>query len=136
MRYLFFFILSFFSIITLGQNIKKHQWKNRVLLVISNDQNNGQLKKQFLLLEEHPKELIERKLVVYCFLKNKYQYNFKGDWKPSTKFKNEKGAFKVLLVGLDGGVKLQQDSVLSTEKLFTIIDGMPMRKRELQKNKK
>ena len=128
-----FFLL--FSMISFGQNIKKHQWKNRVLIVFTDDLQNDVYKNQLLILEEHPKELLERKLVVYCFTKSKYSYNFTSDWKPSTKFKNEKVDFKVMLIGLDGGVKLAQTQYLSTEKLFTIIDGMPMRKRELKKQK-
>lgn len=121
--------------ISFGQNIKKHQWKNRVLIVFTDDLQNDVYNNQLLILEEHPKELLERKLVVYCFTKSKYSYNFRGDWKSSTKFKNEKADFKILLIGLDGGVKLEQTQYLSTEKLFTIIDGMPMRKRELKKQK-
>ena len=39
-----------------------------------------------------------------------------------------------LLIGLDGGIKLRQNSILTKEKLFAIIDGMPMRRRELKKN--
>jgi hypothetical protein len=33
---------------------------------------------------------------------------------------------------LDGKIKLEQSTILSTEKLFTIIDGMPIRKREIR----
>ncbi|WP_439128384.1 DUF4174 domain-containing protein [Polaribacter sp.] len=123
-----------FSMVSFGQNIKKHLWKNRVLLVFTNDVQSDFYKNQVLMLQEHPKELLERKLVVYRFTKNSYQYNFSGNWKKSTKFKNEKSDFKIMLIGLDGGIKLEQTQLLSTEKLFTIIDGMPMRKREL-KNK-
>ena len=41
-----------------------------------------------------------------------------------------------MLIGLDGGIKLEQIQILSAEKLFAIIDGMPMRKREIRKNNK
>ena len=40
------------------------------------------------------------------------------------------GGFKLVLVGKDGGVKLEQDSVLSPDELFAVIDRMPMRMRE------
>lgn len=70
--------------------------------------------------------------MVYCFTKSNYYDNFEADQKPSTKFKNEKASFKVLLIGLDGGTKLELTNYLSTEKLFTIIEGVPMRKRKLK----
>ena len=43
-------------------------------------------------------------------------------------------AFEVILIGLDGGEKLRQTKVLETDKLFAIIDGMPMRRSEIIKN--
>ena len=42
--------------------------------------------------------------------------------------------FEVLLIGLDGGKKLQQNLLLSTQQLFDKIDAMPMRAQELRKN--
>jgi hypothetical protein len=47
---------------------------------------------------------------------------------------NANTAFTVILVGKDGGEKLRLDSVLTTAKLFSTIDAMPMRKSEM-KNK-
>ena len=36
--------------------------------------------------------------------------------------------FEVILIGLDGYIKLQQNEVISAKNLFAIIDAMPMRK--------
>lgn len=41
-------------------------------------------------------------------------------------------AFRVLLVGKDGGVKLDSDAPVTPAELFTLIDAMPMRKAELR----
>ena len=41
------------------------------------------------------------------------------------------GGFKLVLVGKDGGVKLEKDAVLQPEELFAVIDRMPMRQREM-----
>ena len=40
-------------------------------------------------------------------------------------------AFKVILIGKDGGVKLKQDDTVSLEVIFERIDAMPMRKNEI-----
>ena len=40
--------------------------------------------------------------------------------------------FEVVLIGLDGGIKLRQTKLVSLDKLFTLIDGMPMRRNELK----
>lgn len=50
-----------------------------------------------------------------------------------SEYKTRNNSFEVLLIGLDGGVKLRQAEVLSNEKLFGRIDQMPMRRRELQR---
>ena len=38
--------------------------------------------------------------------------------------------FEIVLIGKDGGEKLRQGQVLSSEKLFGLIDAMPMRQAE------
>lgn len=40
--------------------------------------------------------------------------------------------FEMLLVGKDGGVKMRAGEVIAPETLFTTIDRMPMRQREMQ----
>ena len=42
----------------------------------------------------------------------------------------------MILIGLDGGVKLRQTEMISLDKLFTLIDGMPMRRREIKNENK
>lgn len=40
--------------------------------------------------------------------------------------------FRVLLIGKDGGVKLDRDQTVSVEEIIALIDSMPMRQREMQ----
>jgi hypothetical protein len=47
------------------------------------------------------------------------------------RFRVPDDAFRVILLGLDGGAKLTSDEPLTTETLFSTIDAMPMRQREL-----
>jgi hypothetical protein len=42
------------------------------------------------------------------------------------------GAFTVVLVGKDGTVKLRQGNKTALRDIFALIDGMPMRRREMQ----
>ncbi|PRC44393.1 hypothetical protein C6A85_000000100465 [Mycobacterium sp. ITM-2017-0098] len=43
-------------------------------------------------------------------------------------------AFTVLLIGKDGGEKLRVDEVPNLQTIFAVIDGMPMRNREMSAN--
>ena len=42
------------------------------------------------------------------------------------------GSFKVLLLGEDGGVKLESEKPVAVDRLNSLIDTMPTRKREMQ----
>lgn len=134
-KIIFFCIFSFvFS--SYSQDVKKHKWENRVLLVFTHIKNDEIFNKQISNLLKEKKGLTERKLIIYQFVKDQYSINFDSKWLLSSlkkrKYKAESENFKVVLIGLDGGVKLEQTSFLSTKKLFTIIDGMPMRRYEIR----
>ncbi len=139
-------VLTFIAILILtnlnGQDLNEHKWKNRVLIIqTSNELSNGYQNQliEFINLDQ---EFKERKLVVYKIIRDKYKMtnyqNKKPDnsWKTSTKLYNnnldEKDSFKVILIGLDGGIKLEQTTILKKEELFRIIDSMPMRMEELR----
>jgi hypothetical protein len=134
------FLLTIYIFLTMmksfSQDIDKHQWENRVLLVFSDDKNSIQLRKQIDVLSKERKGLEERKLKIYQFSENQFTTDFNTIWFSSEfntkKYKRGSEDFKVVLIGLDGGVKLKQTTVLSPEKLFAIIDGMPMRRQELK----
>jgi hypothetical protein len=127
------------TIFSYGQNIKKHQWENRVLLIFSEDKNSQEFKNQIEILKKEKQGIKERKLIIYQFSKNQFTTNFNSVWRPSNlsikKYVNRNEDFKIILIGLDGGKKLAQNTILTTEKLFSIIDGMPMRKREVKNNR-
>ncbi|MCK0177507.1 DUF4174 domain-containing protein [Mycolicibacterium sp. F2034L] len=48
-----------------------------------------------------------------------------------SRFAVDEGAFSVLLIGKDGGEKLRVDEVPDLEAFYAVIDGMPMRGREM-----
>lgn len=43
--------------------------------------------------------------------------------------------FRVLLIGKDGTVKLESAEVADMDEIFTLIDGMPMRQREMRESR-
>ncbi|PQJ77530.1 DUF4174 domain-containing protein [Polaribacter glomeratus] len=122
--------------VSISQNIKKDSGKYRVLIVITSDKNNVDFMNQIELLKNKSTEFEERKLKILQALPNFFKSDSDESWNPSPdlyqKFNKEKAAFKVVLIGLDGGIKQSQTTVLSAEKLCAIIDGMPMRQRELK----
>lgn len=118
-----------------AQNLSQHLWKNRVLLILSED--NVAFQRQLLAFKANEKGMNERSLVVYHLKPEEYrQVMPQSDVQKSTnlfkKYKQADTPFEVILIGLDGGIKQRQKDFLSCEKLFETIDSMPMRSAEIR----
>jgi hypothetical protein len=137
-------ILIFTNVI--GQNLNEHRWKHRILIIQASDELSDKYRDQLREFNDVDKELKERKLVVYTILGDKYKvmnYQSKisdNSWQPTSglfgDLLDNDYNFRVILIGLDGGVKLEKTTVLTRKELFNIIDSMPMRMNELRKNRK
>ncbi len=113
--------------------IKDLQWKNRVLLVFPSDKNAKGLD----LADAIQEDLVERDLIYFYFggeLESNSQYTFtKNHQKELQKLYGsgtDKGNY--VLIGKDGGSKLQESgNDINWPLLFSTIDSMPMRIREM-----
>ncbi|WP_040248120.1 DUF4174 domain-containing protein [Psychroserpens mesophilus] len=125
-----------------GQNLKSHRWNDRVLLVITDSETNLLFQQQMQSLEVHRNALDNRKLIVYQVTSKAFKTGFVASdiWIKSSNlyssFNSESLSFKVVLIGLDGRIKLEQNECISIEKLCNTIDRMPMRRAELSRSKK
>jgi hypothetical protein len=118
-----------------AQNLSQYLWKNRVILILSED--NAAFQRQMLAFKANEKGMYERSLIVYHLKSDEYEQVMpKGDVQRSMNlFKKNNQAnvsFELILIGLDGGIKLRQKEFLSCEKLFAIIDSMPMRSADIK----
>ncbi|MEM0997972.1 MAG: DUF4174 domain-containing protein [Bacteroidota bacterium] len=129
-----------------AQDLRAHRWENRVVLLVGEEVRAGsstalpaEWAEQLRELAGDPAGLVERKLVVYQVTPQGYRRGLEtdGGWRGKAdlywKYSRWRTPFQVLLIGLDGGVKLRQTEVLPRAELFARIDGMPMRKAELQR---
>jgi len=145
MKYSFFLLLILFMHSTNAQDLSKHQWNDRILLVLSEDFENSKIPLEFFNqikeLKENRDGFKDRKVVIYNVLPTEYQFintinRKETDWIQSDSlfisFNQEKAPFKVILIGLDSTIKATQTDFFSSKELFAIIDGMPMRKAEMK----
>ena len=131
------FILILIGTTTMtAQEIATYQWKNRLVLILSSSTETANYQKQVQELEENTEGLAERKIKVFQITPKKFTTGFSTDWKNNNslyhKFSIQNADFEVILIGLDGGEKLRRQQPVSTEKLFSTIDVMPMRKAEMR----
>jgi len=122
-----------------AQTLKTLQWQNRLILVMADDTSNLNFKKQITHLTKNKEALTERKLIIYKVFPNQYSkgleiVELKSSNDLNKKYNPKQKPFKVVLIGLDGRVKLEQTEIITIEQLKSIIDAMPMRKNEMRKN--
>lgn len=125
---------------SLSQDLNAHRWQDRLIVLIASDIENPTYQAQLQELLAKQAGMKERKLLIYHLFPNEvflgtntktkiwdakhlYQRFHKGD-----------APFEILLIGLDGGIKLRKRNFVNVEDLFALIDGMPMRRAEMNRN--
>lgn len=121
------------------QNLSDFQWKNRLVIVFEDSKNDTIYQKQIAALKSDLGALEERKLLLLQNSDNKITDQYGSIYNNELladieSLRKQKDHFEILLIGLDGGVKLRNSTLVSQKNLFTLIDGMPMRKAELKKS--
>ena len=140
-RILFCLLVSMSSQITWGQDLDALRWKNRVILLMANEPESDRYAAQLRELNSDLDGLKERKIIVFRVEPERYGEGMQDDnWlKRENKLadigKSDLG-FECILIGLDGGIKLRESTVVSLSDLFALIDRMPMRRREMMEQSK
>jgi len=94
-------------------------------LLIFGSEENTMFREQQLKLNKYSEGVKERALKVIVVEEKSPLYQ---------KNKVDLKQFTVVLIGKDGYEKYRTNKVLEIDKLFSIIDAMPMRKKEMKKN--
>lgn len=124
-----------------AQAFSKFQWKNRLLILLTPDLEDPVYKRQIRELHLDNEALKERKGLVYSVTPESIEKGVSGEQPKTLRHARIPGydpasGFRLLLIGLDGGVKLRSDHFMSASELWAIIDAMPMRRAEMRKKSK
>ena len=98
----------------------------RQLLIFGKSENALLVNQQVQLLNKESSGVEDRDLKIIVVEKNSFLLK---------KYKVKLEDFVVILVGKDGFEKYRTKKLLSPEKLFSMIDAMPMRKAEIARKK-
>lgn len=146
MKCCFIFILSFISIsFAMSQDnpFDVFQWKYRILVIYTVDNSAEEFLGQIQQFTQNIEAFDERDVVVFHAYNDELVALSKQPEGLAISASSVKSAlgiasedkFQVILVGKDGGIKLRESRVVSSQQLFTLIDGMPMRRSEKEKQK-
>jgi len=123
-----------------SQSIADLQWKNRLIVVFTNSVNSQKFQQQLEIFKKDMDGFNDRKLKLIHAIPDKQRIVIPetSEWRDSNfykKNKKEKAAdFEVILIGLDGGIKLRKYGLVEIKEIFDLIDSMPMRQAEIREN--
>ena len=112
-----------------ADQLKDYMWTHRVLVTFSSDKSSPERLSVIQQIGQYSCEFRKRDLVHIDLIAGSAAYQTL-----SQQFSITDKAFRLVLVGKDGKVKLNTDNA-SMKELFTFIDAMPLRKRELSTEK-
>jgi len=126
-----------------GEKVRKidfddYRWNKRPLFIFSPTGDREDYGKQLRDLSSRKNAIDDRDMIVHLVLEK--GNSFAGDLpleREAVRQLRDKFAvspldFLVILMGKDGGVKLRRKEYTAMSDIFDLIDGMPMRKREMR----
>ena len=120
------FVSPLFATPSVLGELSSLRWQNRLILVIGVSDIQGS-RQEF---DQFSDAIIERDIIWFIFDQSDVITNYQGKVNPSFKSQIKAWSGKekqsVVLIGKDGDVKSVSSS-LELQKLFALIDGMPMR---------
>lgn len=136
------FALTIASFMSKAQNLDKHRWQDRVILLFASGAEDPTLLRQLSLLTKQKAEVTDRDLVIYQFFPDggiAPDGNRLTTHQSLTFFQRydiRSDTFTLILVGKDGGEKKRATELVRLEDLFEVIDRMPMRRAEMRRKGK
>ena len=117
-------------------DLNAYRWKNRLLIIFSSSQDDPNYRSLIKEMQDERNGLRGRDILAFeIFEKGPSRLDNSPLQRDSVDFLREKfsvgqGSFLVVLIGKDGEEKIRRQKVNLTE-IFTVIDAMPMRQREM-----
>ena len=116
--------------------LTEYRWKNRLLVIFAENDSDPDVLATREALDASVCELADRDMVIGWILKRgQSRMGATGiDARTSVALRSRLGIrsddFSAVLIGKDGGVKARYDKAPEPKDVFSLIDGMPMRRAE------
>ena len=118
------------------EGIEELEWNNRIILIHSGDESNEIIDR----LKHYHHEIKDRHIYWFVLSNQVIHTNYEDTlsenlYNKTLKVYFQDNEFNILLIGKDGGIK-QEQKTLDLEKIFALIDTMPMRQQEMLRQSK
>lgn len=117
--------------------LSEFKWKNRLLLIFATGSNDRELMEQRRMLLARQSGTLERDLMIIEVVAGTATVLSQSEKKLDAdalrrQFQVQPESFTVVLIGKDGGAKLEKNAPVELRDLFSTIDAMPMRQSEMR----
>lgn len=112
-------------------SIDRLVWQRRLLIVFADPQDVSTLDKQRAIAMQARKDFAERNLDLIQVVGNDVTGASDSADALRQRFNVPAGTFRALLIGKDGGVKIDSRQPVTQAQLLSTIDAMPMRRQEM-----
>jgi len=122
-------------------DLEEYKWKSRLLVVFSPSEDYAGYRDLEKQLRDQEPEIVDRDLLVFHILESGESRleNSSVDQQSVAQlrdhFSAKPGEFTVVLIGKDGGEKLRRGTDVDIAEIFSLIDSMPMRQREMRERR-
>ena len=119
-------------------DLSQFQWKNRLLFLFAPNRIHPLFDALQKSIAIDQAEVADRDLVVFEILESGPSRMDMTDLDPQVaqslrdKLEVPRGRFSIILVGKDGGIKLNRQEQTRLKDIFGLIDSMPMRREEMR----
>ncbi|MEM6427804.1 MAG: DUF4174 domain-containing protein [Deinococcota bacterium] len=124
-------------------NLQQYQWQYRLLLIFAPNEDDAQYKQQVEAWQAQQDALLDRDMLVFHVFGAGESWLEQPSQSPHmltagqsaqlhTQFDVSEDDFALVLIGKDGGVKRRETAPTNLADVFTQVDSMPMRQREMQ----
>ena len=118
-------------------SLDRYQWQNRLIVLAAPSADDSRYAEQLRFLTGQERALNERDLIIIRLLSEGESRAGDTTLNRADAASLRKGlelpeSFQFLLIGKDGGVKHRSDQPVSAADLYSQIDAMPMRQREMR----
>jgi hypothetical protein len=132
------FIAGAFASATPAGAIPAYQWKKRALVVFAPSASDARLTRTKAMIGGNRTALLDRDLTVVYVVGGELSHDLgpppgMNAAAVRTLYRASEGAFRVLLIGKDSGIKLDSSQPIAFADLAAEIDRMPMRRDEMRK---
>jgi hypothetical protein len=126
------------NVLAVTLDLTQFQWKNRLLFLFAPSRDHPLFHTLHKSIMAQKAEVADRDLIIFEILESGPSSMNANHLDPQTaqslrkKFDVPPGNFTVILVGKDGGIKLNRRAQTQLADIFSLIDAMPMRQEEVR----